>query len=369
MAAWVITIVGLLASVTVAVVWLFSRGSGPGKGQSKIVEIPADPSPGEIAEALANAGLTTAPRKMSLYLRFAGHVDQIRPGRHVLPDDATPRAIRAALEHADDRPRARVTFPEGTHRFEMARRLEEKSIAIAQDFLLATQDPKLLAELAIPAPHAEGYLFPSTYDFPVDSDGAEIVRRLKREFDARIAKIKADYPDFPGAQANALGWSPHKALTLASIVEKEAGVDEERPIIASVFLNRYRDPSFTPKPPRLQSDPTSAYGCRVQPTLPACAGFTGKTTPAMNNDPANVYSTYSHADLPPTPISNPGEASLRGVVAPADTKYLYFVAKGGNRHTFSSTLAEHNEAVGKLRDLRRLTQPAPAPVPSPSPSP
>jgi UPF0755 protein len=354
-------VAAVIALMTVTV-WLFSRGSGPGKGAAKTVEIPKDASAGEVADALAAAGLTTAPRKMSLYLRFAADLSAIRPGKHVLPDDATPRAIRAVLEREDDRLRARVTFPEGTHRFEMARRLEEKSIALAADFLAATQDRALMTELGIPAAHAEGYLFPSTYDLPVDSDGAEIVRRLKRELDGRLAKIKIDHPDFPGAPSAALGWPVHKMLTLASIVEKEAGVDDERPLVASVFVNRYRDPGFTPKPPRLQSDPTSAYGCRVEPSLPACAGFTGKTTPAMNNDAANVYSTYSHADLPPTPISNPGEASIRAVVAPADTKYLYFVAKGGNRHTFSATLAEHNEAVGKLRDLRRLTQPAhPAP--------
>lgn len=356
--AWALTGLAATLSLVVLTVWLFSRGSGPGKGAARTVEIPKDASPGDVADALVTAGLTTAPRKMSLYLRFAGDVAKFRPGKHVLPDDATPRAIRATLEREDDRQRARVTFPEGTHRFEMARRLEEKSVTLAADFLAATHDRALLTELGIPAVHAEGYLFPSTYDLPVDSDGADVVRRLKRELDARLAKIKAEHPEFPGAPANALGWSPHKMLTLASIVEKEAGVDEERPLVASVFLNRYRDPSFTPKPPRLQSDPTSAYGCRVDPALPACAGFTGKTTPAMNNDPANVYSTYSHADLPPTPISNPGEASIRAVVAPADTKFLYFVAKGGNRHTFSATLAEHNEAVAKLRDLRRLTQPA-----------
>ena len=356
--AWLASGIFVVVALTVVTVWAFSRGSGPGRGSAKLVSIPEDPTPSAVADALAEAGLTLAPRKMSLYLRFAADVSSFRPGRHVLPDDATPRALRAVLERGDDRLRARVTFPEGTHRFEMARRLEEKSIVLAQDFLAATQDKNLLAELGIPAAHAEGYLFPSTYDLPVDGDAPDVVRRLKRELDVRLAKIKSEHPDFPGQPAKDLGWTVHKLLTLASIVEKEAGVDDERPLVASVFVNRYRDPGFTPKPPRLQSDPTSAYGCRVEPSLPACAGFSGKTTPAMNNDPANAYSSYSHADLPPTPISNPGEASIRAVVAPAETKYLYFVAKGGNRHTFSATLGEHNEAVGKLRDLRRLTQPA-----------
>jgi UPF0755 protein len=118
-----------------------------------------------------------------------------------------------------------------------------------------------------------------------------------------------------------------------------------------VFLNRLEDPNFKPK--RLQSDPTAMYACYAEPeVVPACAGFTGKATPAINRDPHNRYSTYVNEGLPPGPIGNPGESSIEAVLAPSTTKYLFFVAKGGGRHSFSETLDQHNEAVKKLKAMQ-----------------
>lgn len=135
---------------------------------------------------------------------------------------------------------------------------------------------------------------------------------------------------------------------LASIIEKEAAVDEDRPLIASVFINRLMDPEF--KTHRLQSDPTSSYGCVAWPgEAPSCSDFAGKPTPAMNRDPKNRYSTYTHAGLPPGPISNPGTKSLEAALAPPTTRYLYFVATGGGRHTFSETFDAHNDAIQRGR--------------------
>ena len=141
-----------------------------------------------------------------------------------------------------------------------------------------------------------------------------------------------------------------EVVTLASLIEKEAAVDDERPIIASVFLNRLRDATFVPR--RLQSDPASAYGCIAVPeTAASCRTFTGKVTHEMNADDGNPYNTYRHDGLPPGPIANPGEKSLAAVLAPPDTHYFYFVARGENRHTFSETYAQHNEAIRKARGL------------------
>jgi UPF0755 protein len=135
-----------------------------------------------------------------------------------------------------------------------------------------------------------------------------------------------------------------EVVTLASMVEKEAAVDDERPIIASVFLNRLRDPAFHPK--RLECDPTASYGCLVAPEKAAsCAGFTGKATAAIEHDPDNLYSTYTHEGLPPGPIANPGARALEAVMAPAITHYFYFVAKGDGHSTFSETYEAHAGAV------------------------
>ena len=119
---------------------------------------------------------------------------------------------------------------------------------------------------------------------------------------------------------------------------------EERALISSVFHNRLDSPDFE-KRRYLQSDPTSAYACYAEPErVPACQGFSGKVTPALNRDPANRYSTYVVQGLPPGPIANPGEAAIEAAVAPAKTDYLFFVARGGGRHHFSRTYAEHQRA-------------------------
>jgi UPF0755 protein len=115
-------------------------------------------------------------------------------------------------------------------------------------------------------------------------------------------------------------------------------------VIAGVFLNRLRDPSFHPK--RLQADPTVAYGCLLQPELVSCLGFDGKrVTRSMTADPQNLYNTYRIEGLPPSPIANPGLSALRAVLHPAEHGYFYFVARGDGHHSFSASLSEHNQAV------------------------
>jgi peptidoglycan lytic transglycosylase G len=133
-------------------------------------------------------------------------------------------------------------------------------------------------------------------------------------------------------------------VTLASMVEKEAVADDERAVIASVFLNRLRDPAFHPK--HLECDPTASYGCLIAPDLvPTCADFAGKATAPIEHDPANLYSTYTHEGLPPGPIANPGARSLEAAMAPASTHYFFFVARGEGRHAFSETYEAHLSAI------------------------
>ena len=121
-------------------------------------------------------------------------------------------------------------------------------------------------------------------------------------------------------------------------------MDDERPLIASVFLNRLRDPTFRPK--RLECDPTAAYGCVLFPEKAAsCAAFTGKPTAAIEHDPDNPYSTYTHEGLPPGPIANAGEKSIQAAMNPAATHFFYFVARGEGRHAFSETYEAHVAAV------------------------
>jgi UPF0755 protein len=191
----------------------------------------------------------------------------------------------------------------------------------------------------------EGFLFPATYELSVDSAPEAVIRTMVRTFRRRLQRLGDKHAGAFARLSKQRGWGEHEIVTLASIVEREAARSDERATIASVYLNRLDDPEFRPAG-MLQADPTAAYGCLVAQEKPAsCLGFTGRVTPAMLRDAGNPYNTYKHPGLPPGPIANPGEGSLEAVLAPAKTDFLFFVASGNGRHTFSRTLDEHNRAV------------------------
>jgi UPF0755 protein len=271
------------------------------------------------------------------------------PGVHLLTDDAGPQELVRRLERDGHATRAKVTIPEGYNRFDVAKRLQTLHVAPASAFLDASTNAALLHELGLEGESAEGFLFPATYELPLDSDPKEIVRRLVGEFDRRFLQLEQNHRLGRGQLEQTLGWGRREIVILASMIEKEAAVDDERPVIASVFLNRLRDPAFKRKV--LQCDPTSGYGClALRDRVPACSSYAGKVTHAINADPSNAYSTYVHEGLPPGPIANPGIKSLQAVLSPAASKYLYFVVRGDRRHAFSETLDDHNAAVKEYRD-------------------
>jgi UPF0755 protein len=337
--AWLVGLVLLVAPLAWLLVIYPSR-RGPGQGHSVEVTVDGAVSPSELARTLAAAGIVEQPRVFALWVRLTGGTAGVIGGLHLVTDDASPRELVARLERRAGGGSARVTFPEGWTRFDIARRLQDKHVVSLRAFLEATVDPALLRDLEIDGDSAEGFLFPATYDFPLDSDAGDIVRRMKREFDRRwdvLSRARSASLTDVMTSAN-LG--VRDVVILASIVEKEAAVDDERPVIASVFLNRLRDPDF--KSRRLESDPTAGYGCLAVPEKAAsCALYTGKVTAAIVHDPDNPYSTYTHAGLPPGPIGNPGAKSLDAVMSPANTPFFFFVAKGEGRHAFSSTYEAH----------------------------
>lgn len=343
-----VLIVALFGFAFLSLLW---GSGGGGRGAEVALTIPPGSGAFSVAELLETQGIVRRKRLFGMYLTLFWGADAVQSGPHWLPDNLNPRQLALRLARDPDRDKNQVTIPEGWHRIQIARRLQEKHICAAQAFLDATTNSSLLRDLKIPAESAEGYLFPATYSLLVDSDPQQLVRQFKAEFDRRLSKLRISKPD--GGPAQQLGWGLHQAVTLASVVEREVAVDEERSLVASVFYNRFTDPAFTPKPPRLQSDATTAYGCQVlRDRVASCATYQGRVTPEMNMDPGNPYSTYAYAGLPPGPIANPGERSIQAVLDPATTKFLYFVGKGGGRHTFSETLAEHNAAVRHLREMR-----------------
>jgi len=350
------------AAVLGGVGWLvmvYAEQHGPGRG--KLVELALEPgvTARTLAYRLAGQGAVAEPSVFEIYARLrltgavglgSGEARQLRTGTVALYDDMTPAQVLQRIAYGFGSASLRVMLPEGYSRYDIAERLERFGICSASAFIEATEDAALLAELGIAGPSAEGYLFPDTYSLREGSEPRNVVRRLVERGREQTKVVFEEHSAALVDLSSALGIDAHDVVTLASIVEKEAGVAEERPIIAGVFLNRLKDPKFTPK--RLQADPTVIYGCRAQPSLASCNAFDPKKpkiTRAMLADGDNPYNTYRREGLPPGPISNPGRAALRAVLAATQHDYLYFVAKGGGRHAFSATLDAHNTAVQRGR--------------------
>ena len=243
------------------------------------------------------------------------------------------------------------TVREGETMYDIARELDAAKFMHTGDFLFAAGDPALIRDIAPGAQTLEGFLFPATYELPrhpVASElTAEMVRKFKEQW-KRTASPAAGGSADEGGHRNV-----NRIVTLASLVERETPRPEERPLVAGAFENRLR------KGMRLQCDPTVIYGME---RLGKYDGpLTGKD---LHFD--SLYNTYEHGGLPPGPIGNPGEASLRAALQPAQTNYLYFVANTQGGHFFSATLAEHNKNVVKYRRLLAGLPADPPPAPAPS---
>lgn len=317
----------------------------PNEGRRAAVRVamPASRSPDAIADALYRAGVVRRPWLFAWLLALTGTAERVPRGVVPLRGDLTPRAVLRAL--ASGAGLLRVTVPEGSSRFETARRLVDAGVlASAEEFVARTQDPALLARYGVRGDSLEGYLFPDTYDFPTGATVDEVIDRMVRTFRRRLGEVRARHPD---AGAGRRTWLDERSLViLASLVEKETGAAEDRPRVAAVFWNRLELPGFEPR--LLQSDPTIVYGCRVEHP-PSCpnAPLIGRIpiTRAMLEDSENRYNTYRHVGLPPGPICSPGARALEAVLAPAPTRDLYFVARGDGRSAFAATLAEHEANV------------------------
>ncbi|HKI13234.1 MAG TPA: endolytic transglycosylase MltG [Candidatus Acidoferrum sp.] len=227
------------------------------------------------------------------------------------------------------------TVREGQTMYDIARELEAAKIMVADDFLKAASDPALISDLAPQAATLEGFLFPATYELSRHPAASDLTHMMVRKFRDAIRQI---YPGDPASRIPALPPSLLSTVTLASLVERETPKPEERPIVAGVYENRLKRSML------LQCDPTVIYALEQNDS------YTGTLTlkDLRFNSP---YNTYLHAGLPPGPIGNPGEPSLRAALNPEPSNYLYFVANTQGGHFFAATLAEHNKNVAKYHRL------------------
>lgn len=345
--ATLLGVLGLLGALG----WLFviyPDSPGPGETEEEVMlEVEPGTSLRKLAERLEERGVIDSARTWSIYMRMRGLDRHLRQGKIRFRTRMTPEDVARYATTRLGRIQIRILIPEGYSRFEIAERLEEYGICEARDFLAATEDSSLLASYGVEANDAEGYLFPDTYEFDDQSKPRRVVERMLANWTRRYEELQREYGD---ELAKLDGWTTHDIVTLASIVEKEAAVPSERARIAGVFWNRLSSKRFLPRR-RLQADPTVQYGCVAVPeAAPSCAGYDGRITRAMLEDPDNPYNTYRHSGLPPGPISNPGKAALAAVIDPERHDYYYFVATGNGRHHFSRTLRQHNIAVRRMSD-------------------
>jgi UPF0755 protein len=290
-----------------------------------VVEIPRGAALSKVAEILEAAGVIRSAPAFALLARYQGQAEALRAGEYAFASNLRARevldrlAAGAVLTH-------RVVIPEGLRMEEVAARIEAAGLGSAADFLSVAREPATAAALGIPGASLEGYLFPETYELAKGLPASEIARLMVDHFFAVWRELEP--------RAVARGLSMHDVVVLASVVEKETGAGEERPLVASVFLNRLE------RGMRLETDPAVIYGI---------AGFDGNLRRIHLDDVTNLYNTYQHAGLPPGPIANPGAASLRAVVDPAEADYLFFVARKDGTHQFSRSYGEHVRAVNRFQ--------------------
>lgn len=289
------------------------------------IDVASGSSLWRIATDLEKAGIVRSGRALVLLARWRGVAAKVRAGEYALsPSWGTPRVLDQLV--AGRVVTYEVVLPEGLTAAEIAVRLEAATVARADEFLAVTRDPVIAREFGVEGANLEGYLFPETYRMPHGLSAKQVARVLFDQFRAQWVPLAAD--------ANARGLSMQQVVTLASIVEKETGAPDERPLVASVFWNRLASGM------RLESDPTTIYGIR---------DFDGNLRRAHLEDETNPWNTYRIQGLPPTPIANPGAASLAATVRPAASEYLYFVAKGDGTHIFSRSYAEHLANVARYQ--------------------
>jgi UPF0755 protein len=323
-----------VAALTGLYLWLYYHTPASPHAPPQTVTILAGTNLLQIATQLEEAGLIRHRWMLVLYIKLLHPGAPLQAGEYALRATMSPVQIVQLLRSGKVIQHA-LTIPEGATVEEIAMLVAAKGLGDRQAIVALASDQAFIASLGLDLPSLEGYLFPDTYYVARGMRERDLlalmVRTLRHNYSAEIA-----------ARAQQMGLSQHEVLILASLVEKEAQLDDERPLIAAVYHNRLRQGM------RLQCDPTVIYALGER--------FDGNLRKA-DLDVDSPYNTYRYAGLPPGPIASPGRHSIEAAVTPAPVDYLYFVAtKQQGKHQFSRTLAEHNQAVWKYQNRTDQTQ-------------
>ncbi|PJZ48214.1 endolytic transglycosylase MltG [Leptospira saintgironsiae] len=304
------------------------KGGAVGAGQVKvdIIVEPGD-SPAEVTENLSKNGLLKSSKYFLFLIKATRSAGKIKAGLYEINDGMDARKILQVITEGKVK-LVTFTVPEGYNNRQIGDLLVKKNLIKSRaDFLNAASRTELLREFKIPANNAEGYLFPETYSVPVNFPADKIARMMIKRFYVRLEKV-------PGAKE----LDPkklHEIVVLASVVEREAKKNEERPLMAGVFLNRLKQDI------PLESCATIQY-------------LFDKPHPRIFEKDLKIvspYNTYMNKGYPPGPISNPGQPSLEAALMPTKTEYLFFLLKPDGFHYFSKSFKEHAEAKKKYIDV------------------
>jgi len=278
-----------------------------------------------IADELVRNGVLREPWSMRLLARVLGRAQSVQAGVYELPERITPYRLLEMLANGEVT-EAQITFIEGWTFAQMRLALAQHPL-VGQD-TAESSESELLRLIGAEEGRAEGLFFPDTYNFSPGVADWKILARAYATMRDRLDQLwNGRQPGLPYA-------SPYEALVMASIIEKETGLESERPLIAAVFINRLK------RGMRLQTDPTVIYGLG--------SGFDGNLR-KRDLESDTPYNTYTRAGLPPTPIAMPGQGALEAAFRPAASNALYFVARGDGSSHFSATLSEHNAAVRRFQ--------------------
>lgn len=283
----------------------------------------------KIADNLEEAGVIQSARLFRVLVAFMAIENELQAGDYEFDEGMTTLGVIDRIHNGVTAP-LMVTVPEGLRVEEVANLLEEKGVLSKDDFLSAVKEAyseSFLTENA-GGGNLQGYLFPATYGFSRSTTGRQAVQQMLDAFDEQV--VTEVQP-----QLETTGLTLDQVITLASIVEREAVKPEERPLIASVFLNRMKVGIA------LQADPTVQFALANDAQSVARYGYWKKDLSLADLEIDSPYNTYKNAGLPPGPIACPGLDSIRAVLRPARTNYLFFVAKDDGSHVFAETLEEH----------------------------
>ena len=294
----------------------------------QFVDVPAGAGTRAIGDRLVAAGVVRDSLTFRAALWLSGDARRLKAGEYRFDRASTPLEVLGKMARGEVYV-VSVTFPEGLTIAEMAKIAEAHGFGPRAAFIAAARDHALVAAIDPTARDLEGYLFPDTYLLPRKTDAAHLVRLMVERFDKAFTPALRD-------AVRARGLSPRQFVTLASIVERETGRADERPLVAAVYSNRLKLGML------LQCDPTVIYALMQAGTYD---GNIRRTDLAVDSP----YNTYRVAGLPPGPIASPGRGSLEAAAHPADADFLYFVSRNDGSHVFARSLDEHNRNVQKFQ--------------------